>query len=95
MCYACCALCAGGEAAIEELIEELQQRGGGVSTPATSDLAVGKWRLQWTKQVQGGVGQWLCFSVSLMGRRCTHYHVGKGSGPKQSGRAFVTAHEHP
>jgi hypothetical protein len=43
---------AGSNKAVEGLIEDLQRVGGGVAAPAKSSLAVGKWRLHWTKQVR-------------------------------------------
>lgn len=40
----------GSDAAVVELIEELEGGGRGEAAPARSQTAVGKWRLQWTQQ---------------------------------------------
>lgn len=55
---------------IEELIEGLCSQAGGVKSPARNQLAVGKWRLRWTKQ--GGRANPL---QKLLARRVLNWQI--------------------
>ncbi len=65
-----------GDEAVEELIEELRRGGRGVAAPARSEVAVGKWRLRWTKQV----GHLAMGGGPFAGMLAWHLHGGRAAG---------------